>query len=401
MKPKAFLVPALALAGFVALGLPMGSLGVAWPSMRATFHQPLSHLGVLIAVFTGGYLAGSVASGRLTARVGIGWVLAAGGASAAAGALVYGTAAAWAVIVGASILLGLAGGFADTGLNTFVALRYGVRGLNLLHASFGIGATIGPLVITALLANGRSWRIGYLALAGFEAALALGYLVTRKGWHIPAASGSIAAAAASAAAGEDGPVPPGATGRALVVVSVVLFFVYVGVEVTAGQWSYSLFSESRGLSTEAAGIWVGAFWACLTVGRLACGVAGDRVGSALLLDASMVGALAASILMWWSPTPLVGAIGLTILGFSLAAIFPTLIAVTPHRMGVHRAPAVIGYQVAAAALGGAVVPAGAGVLIARSGLEVVGPVLAATALVMAILHLAAVRLAGRRDVVPA
>lgn len=48
---------AIAYLGYVSLGLPDGLLGVAWPSMRGTFAQPLDALGPLLASATLGYLA--------------------------------------------------------------------------------------------------------------------------------------------------------------------------------------------------------------------------------------------------------------------------------------------------------------------------------------------------------
>src|SRR3954452_24165595 len=65
----------LASLGFVSLGLPEGLLGVAWPSIRASFGLPLDALGLLIAAFAGGYFVSSAASGRLIGERGIGTVL--------------------------------------------------------------------------------------------------------------------------------------------------------------------------------------------------------------------------------------------------------------------------------------------------------------------------------------
>jgi hypothetical protein len=48
---------ALNVLAFVSLGLPDGLLGVAWPSMRATFGLPLEALGPLLAAFTTGYVS--------------------------------------------------------------------------------------------------------------------------------------------------------------------------------------------------------------------------------------------------------------------------------------------------------------------------------------------------------
>src|SRR2546423_10003084 len=66
------LIVALAFIAFVSLGLPDGVLGVAWPSVRGTFGQPVSHLGVLLAAGTAGYLVSSFLGGQLVRVFGVG-----------------------------------------------------------------------------------------------------------------------------------------------------------------------------------------------------------------------------------------------------------------------------------------------------------------------------------------
>src|SRR5690349_18154096 len=73
--PKSLLI-ALAYAGFISLGMPDGLLGVAWPSMRASFGLPVNALGLLLVFSTTGYLLSSVSSGWLLARMNVGGLLA-------------------------------------------------------------------------------------------------------------------------------------------------------------------------------------------------------------------------------------------------------------------------------------------------------------------------------------
>ena len=374
----------VAFLGFVGLGLPEGALGVVWPSMRATFGRPVSQLGVLLASYTTGYLVASVATGRLTRAMGTGRLLAAGASVSAAGFAAYAISPVWAGVVAGSALVGTAAGVLDAGLNAYVAEHLGVRALNALHACFGVGATAGPLLVTGLLQADASWRLAYVLLFAFEAGLAIAFLATRAGWST---------SATTLPAPSDRPT-------VLVVLGILVFFVYVGIEATAGQWSYSLFTERRGMSTGVAGVWVGAYWGCLTAGRLLAGLVAHRVGPRALLNASMTGTAAGTALIWWSPAPVVGALGLALTGLSLAAIFPTLIAITPSRLGVERARSAIGYQVAAAALGGALVPGLAGVLAERWSLEVVWPLLVIATAVMIALHATAQRLAAQRSATP-
>jgi fucose permease len=73
--------------------------------------------------------------------------------------------------------------------------------------------------------------------------------------------------------------------------------------------------------------------------------------------------------------PVISLISIVLLGFSLAAIFPTLTSDTPQRVGVRHAPNAIGYQMSAASIGIAVLPGLAGVLADATGLEVIVPFL--------------------------
>ncbi len=54
-----------------------------------------------------------------------------------------------------------------------------------MHASYGLGATIGPLLVTPLLGDGLSWRQAYGAIAAGVAALAFGFLLARRNWAPP------------------------------------------------------------------------------------------------------------------------------------------------------------------------------------------------------------------------
>ncbi|MGH8900564.1 MAG: MFS transporter [Egibacteraceae bacterium] len=380
----------LAVGGFVAIGLPEGTLGVAWPAIRATFDQPLSGLGIVLGVSTAGYLGASLGAGALSGRIGVGWLLTAAAATGSAGLLACATAPTWAGLIGGSLFVGLAGGVFDAAINAYVALRHGVRWLGLLHAAFGVGATAAPLALAALFEHGWTWRWAYLAVLVVEVVLLAGFAATRRAW-------STAEADETAETDEADEQPPRVPGQAtaLVLLSVITFFVYVGIEATAGQWSFSLLTEDRGLSAGTAGVWVGSYWANLTAGRLLTGALGDRLRPVRVLDASMAGMAVGGALVWYSPTPSVAGFGFAILGFSAAAVFPTMIALTPARIGRDRAAAIIGYQVAAAALGGAVVPGFTGVLAEAVGLAVVGPVLVASVAILLILHRVSCRLAAR------
>ena len=58
----------LAYAAFIALGMPDGLLGIAWPTMRVDFGVPLDAVGMLLIAAVVGYMTSSFLSGTLVGR---------------------------------------------------------------------------------------------------------------------------------------------------------------------------------------------------------------------------------------------------------------------------------------------------------------------------------------------
>src|SRR4029079_17559694 len=133
------LIIALAFVAFVSLGLPDGVLGVAWPSVRATFNRPVSHLGVLLAASTRGYLFSSFLGGQFVRAVGVGVLLLASSLLVAIALAGISLAPTWRAMVVFAVFGGLGGGAIDAGINAFAASRFSARVVNWLHACWGIG----------------------------------------------------------------------------------------------------------------------------------------------------------------------------------------------------------------------------------------------------------------------
>lgn len=363
---------AVAFLAFVSLGLPLGVFGVAWPSMQVSFSRPLSDLGVLLAVSTAGYFVAGLVAGRLTTRFGLGDALTASMTIGTVSLAAHAAARSWPILILASIGIGLTGGLIDSVINAYVALHHGARTMNLLHASFGIGATSGPLLVAAALARGLSWRTAYVVLAGAEFLLLVTVWMVRDRWP--------------GTPEQDHDSVQGRRGGTDVVLLLGVFFLYVGLELAAGQWSYSLLTQARGVGAFAAGVWVASYWGGLTGGRLVLGVIGDRLRGRTILGISMAGTLIGISILWWDPAAL-GVLGLPVIGLSLAGIFPTLVSLTPAWVGPDRSPSVIGYQIAASSLGAASLPWIGGRLIDSYGLESLGPYLLVLAVTMTVLNI--------------
>ena len=341
---------------FVVLGLPDFGHGVAWPTMRSEFGRPLVDLGTFLTLAAAGYLLVAITAGRLARRWGVEGLVLRATLSSAAGLLLIAAAPTWPVVLAASALCGVGAGGMDTGFNAAVALRQDGRLMGLLHAGYGLGAAIGPVVMGASLASGGGWRPAYVVFALASLLLVL-----------PIAGRSMGEAPPQGTMGS----PRG------MLLPCLAFFVYVSLEVTLGQWAFTSLTRHRGLAEFWASACVGMYWVALTAGRLWLGLAGHRVPVRRLLGLAVSGAAVAAAILWLGG-PLAPA-GLLVAGLALSVIFPLLMLLTPARVGADRAAAAVGWQTAASSLGAAGGPAIAGIVLERVGIGAYGPI----ALVMA------------------
>jgi fucose permease len=356
----------LAYIAFISLGMPDGLLGVAWPSIRHDFSLPLDFLGIQMFASTAGYLTSSFFSGRIMARLGVGGLLALSCFLTASSLIGYTLAPVWGMIVALAAVAGLGAGAIDAGINTYIASEHNERLMQWLHASFGVGITLGPIIMTAGLSAFGAWRWGYTVVGITQMILAACFGLTAKLWKRDSA-------------------PAEADRRLLdyktslretlrqpsVWLSLLLFFLYTGTELTLGAWAYTLLTESRGIAPQLAGLWTGSYWGAFTVGRILAGVFTHRISLNTLLRGSILLALAGAVLLWWNPAPWVSLAGVAITGFAIAPIFPGLVSGTSARVSPKYAANTIGFQISAAGLGGAGIPALAGVIAASTTLEAI------------------------------
>ncbi|MDQ6771762.1 MAG: MFS transporter, partial [Candidatus Dormibacteraeota bacterium] len=379
---RAWLLVPAALAAFVVVGYPDGALGVAWPSIRAGFNLPLAALGIPLAAISVGFLASAAASGPLARRLGTSRMLLTATAGAGCALLLVAVSPVFAVLVAAQVLLGLSVGVLDAGLNAYFALRQSARQMNLLHSAYGAGTFLGPLVVTGSLLTLGSWRPAYLVAVLLEAAVWLAIWAGREDWlDAPTAAPRPRAALTAAARSR----------RLVLAAAIGTFFVYTGLEVSAGQWAYSFLSEARHLPPSVAGPLVSGYWGALTAGRLLAAGLGDRLRPTRLLEASLGLSLVGAALFWWSPRVWLGVAGLGLLGLGLAAIYPTLMTLTPARIGAAGTNNAVGFQAAGAGIGAALLPAAVGLVLQQRGLLALGPLLVALVLVMIAINWAASR----------
>jgi fucose permease len=370
----------IAYVSFIVLGMPGGLIGVLWsPHIRETFSLELDAVATLLLTFAVGYFIASFISGRLFSRFPIGMLLVAGCVISAIAFVGYAVAPSWELIVALGFVAGFGAGILDGGMNIYFAAHFDSRLMNWLHACFGIGSTIAPFVINAVLANQGSWRVGYWMVAALYGITAVLFLLTRTRWLPLNTEADTAEAAQHTSMRLTLQMP-------IVWIGIAIFALFAGLEAGTGQWSKSIFFEARGIAEAVASNWVAIYWLSFTIGRIVFGFIVQRVAAEHLIRFCLAGATAGMLLFVWNPAPESGLWAVSLFGFTFGPIFAMLVTATQERMGPIHAANAIGFQVAAATLGFGVLPGILGIAGVAFGIETITVTLLVLVIGMAVLY---------------
>ena len=345
---------------FISLGLPDSLLGAVWPAMGPSLGAPLEGAGAIALIITCGTITSSLISGFLIRKLGTGKVTCISVAMTAGALLGFSLTPSFGWLCLAAVPLGLGAGAVDAGLNQYVATHYAAKHMNWLHCFWGIGATAGPLLLSACMVGDGSWRRGYFIISILQWTLTAILLLSLPKWQ--------KAREESGEATEANHTPlrklKGA-GMAL-----FAFFCYCAVEATSGLWGSSYLTATRGLSPEQAARWISFFYMGITAGRLLAGFATHKLNNKSLSRLGE-GLCALGVVLLLLPLPAWSALlGFGCLGLGCAPIYPGMLHETPNRFGVAASQAMMGLQMAVAYVGNATIPPSFGLLAGKVGVDV-------------------------------
>lgn len=367
----------IALYAFIAIGIAEGGLGVLLPSILSTYQLTTATVTLLFVSQISGYITAAFTSSLISSRIGLARMLLVAALSLTFALLTYSLSAFWWLMVAAGTLLGLGIGLIDAGINTYVVNdQRHAHLIGLLHAFYGIGALLGPAVATTLLAIGLEWQRVYLVFAGVVGVLIMGLIRVIVGRYQPMMVQPLSETSASLNLRLALKTP-------VVLIMGLLLFVYVGTEVSIGNWAYTVQHVGRGTDELIAGYSVSAYWLGLTLGRFSLSYLMRRLGAFHTIDFSLA-LLIFGVLLWWQFPSLW--LSLPLIGFALAAIFPSTMWLVPRRVSTALVPAAIGFMTSVASLGAASLPTLTGWIADRASLESIPPLMLPMAILMLLLH---------------
>ena len=151
---------------FISLGLPDSILGTAWPTIQLDWSLPIDAAGYISLIGVSGSIVSSFLSGRIIRKFGTSKVTLFSCMMTGFALLGYSLAPSYIWLLLFAVPLGFGGGSVDAALNNYVATHYEAHHMNWLHSFWGIGATMGPIIMSGFLLS--SWQMGYRNLKSLE-----------------------------------------------------------------------------------------------------------------------------------------------------------------------------------------------------------------------------------------
>ncbi len=357
------LLLAIIYLSFISLGLPDSLLGSAWPVIYPELGVPISWSGIIFMIIAAGTVVSSLNSDRLTRKLGAGLVTAISVAMTAVALLGFSLSHSFPALCLWAVPYGLGAGSVDAALNNYVALHYASRHMSWLHCMWGVGTSIGPLIMGAALTRGAGWNAGYRTIGLMQIVLSACLFASLTLWkkrEMPEA-------------GTEQARP--LTLRQIVAIPgakavMLCFFCYCAIEQTVGLWASSYLVKARLVDEITAARLASLFFLGITGGRAVSGFLTYKLNDRQMIRLGF-GIVGFGILLVLLPLGNACAFaGLIAVGLGCAPIYPCIIHSTPANFGAERSQAVIGVQMASAYVGTSLMPPFFGFLASFLGLGV-------------------------------
>ncbi|KAK4617672.1 Bypass of stop codon protein 6 [Fulvia fulva] len=302
------------------------------------------------------------------------------------------------VLVVSFILAGFGNGLLDAGWNAWIgAMANANEMLGLLHATYGLGATIAPLIATSMITKANlPWFNWYYCMVGF-AALELVWSVhafwPETGVKFRESNGRTSDAKGSRLREALLQRP-----AARVTWLCALFLLgYVGIEVALGGWIVEFMIQVRHAAPFPSGMSATGYWLGMTVGRVVLGFVTPRIGEKLAIMIYIPISMGLELVFWLVPQFYVSTIAAALIGFFLGPLFPAVVVACTKLLPKHLHVSSIGFAAAFGGSGGAILPYAVGAIAQAKGVGVLQPIVLALMAVILMLWFGLPRMNKKKE----
>ena len=328
---------------FISLGLPDSLFGAAWPVVHKDFvidESFASLYGIITGVCVGGV---SFIAGKVIRKFGTPLVTLVSTLLTVLGLLIMSVSPNIVVMMLGAVVLGYGAGVIDTALNNFVSLHYKAQHMNWLHAFWGVGVTISPLILSLFLSGETgSWRNGYCVIALIQFSIAIIIALSLKKWRTVKENNS-----AQEVSTENKKGFIEILRIKGVLTSLLSQGLYCSMEFLLGTWGASFLVHIHALQPDEAAKWISLYFCGITVGRIISGFismkASDNTMIRLGIATSFVGIIILAL-----PVGKISLLGLLLIGIGFGPIFPSILHSVPDRFGEEYSADITGFHMGGA-----------------------------------------------------
>lgn len=345
-KMYSFLLALIYLA-FISLGLPDSLLGSGWPAMHAELNVPVSFMGIVSMVISGGTIVSSLMSDKLTRKLGTRWVTVISVFLTVIALFGFSFSTKFGMLIAFAVPYGLGAGAIDAALNNYIALHYKAKHMSWLHCFWGVGTIVSPFIMGHALTN-SVWNNGYRTVGFIQLVIGIILLITLPVWNVNNNADTQEQKSVGLL-------------NALKIKGVPFlllgFFAYCAAEATAMQWASTYFAEVKGISAERSANFASLFYIGITAGRFISGFITDKLGDRkMIITGTCI--LICGIIALLIPTAsyIAAFAAFIVIGLGCAPIYPCIIHSTPDNFGAENSGAIIGIQMASAYVGSTFIP---------------------------------------------
>ncbi|OBZ67903.1 Bypass of stop codon protein 6 [Grifola frondosa] len=349
-----------------------GSTGPLLPTIQRFYGIGFAIVSLLFVFGTIGFISGAFSNVYLNDRFGFGKVLVIGSVFQLAAYAFLSPAGPFPLMCLGFACAGFGISLQNAQANGFVgSLKEHARTkMGLLHASYGFGALLSPLVATHFSTT-MHWSFHYLISAG------IGLTNTATLWYVfRLKNQDDVMAEAGGAAGEADTANQNKYRQILGIKEVhflsLFSLIYVGVEVTLGGWIVTFVQEKRGGNSNAGYISSG-FFGGLMLGRILLMWLNRKIGERRVLFIYAFLAIQLEVTIWVVPSLVENAFAVACIGLLLGPMYPILMNHSTTILPKWLLTGCLGYIAGFGQAGSAVLPFVTGLLASKFGIGALQP----------------------------
>ncbi|NEO12363.1 MULTISPECIES: MFS transporter [unclassified Moorena] len=377
--PKSRLKISLLLLGFLLIGLYESSISVLILNLQIYYQVDKATVAFLLLGGTLGHFIAALTIGFIENWLGRLSLLLIGINSFVIATLACSLCPPFKIFILLPILIGFGLAIIETWFNAYLVMQPNSKiWLNYLHALWGVGALLGPIIAASIIASNQGWYNIYRlwALLGFLLAIAL---------YLAFSDQADTTLNYDDSQGSQPSVLQAALTSPIIWFTSGFVIFCVGTEHSLGDWAYSFLCSIQHESHFMASLSISTYWLGMTLARLGISILFRWFEINQLLYLCMFSILINMMLIWFWPSVIMSTVGLGIAGLSLGPLYPTILAVVAKQIQPRLVISAIAIISGLGKLGTSIVPWLMGLIAQKFSLWSLFPYIMLLAMIMVIL----------------